>query len=164
MSEEWVRLDEFPMYAISSLGQIVNQDTGKVLKTSSTRAGATKVGLVVGGVQYARSVKVLVAQAFVPGSSALFDTPINLDGDPTNNTALNLAWRPRWFAWKYTHQFTEISVFQGRGPLYDVDTQHRYIDIVECSLTHGLLFRDVRSGIVSKQKIFPTWQLFDWVR
>lgn len=163
MDEIWCRLDEFPSYSISSLGRVLNEDTKKELKQSCTSQGASKVGLVRGGRQHTRSVKVLVAEAFVEGRSEVFDTPIHLDGDPLNNAVDNLAWRPRWFAWRYSRQFVEETIYHGRGPIIDVHDKMIYPTVFDVAVVNGLLVEDVWKSIVKKGETFPTWQQFELV-
>ncbi len=163
MEEVWAIIKDFPEYKISSYGQIVNLSTGKLLRQSFTTQGALKVGLVVGGKQFTRSVKVLVAEAFVGGQSKTFDTPIHLDGNQQNTWANNLMWRPRWFAWKYTQQFHTIDDFRNRGNIIDLTTDEVYFDIVEVVVVNGLLLTDIIRTIRNKTPIFPTNQVFDMV-
>jgi NUMOD4 motif len=160
MDEEWKTIDEFPTYQISNFGRVVNQDTGRLIRESITRSNVVKIGLVSGDRQYTRSVKLLVAEHFVDGRSELFDTPIHLDGDPRNNIADNIVWRPRWFAWKYTRQFAEHEPGSERGPIIDLDTNDLYLDMVEAAIRNGLLVHDVWKSIYVKQPTFPTWQNF----
>jgi len=163
METEWKPIPEFPEYLVSNYGDVVNGKTGKWIQLSVTQRGAVKVGLVYQRKQYTRSVSVLVADAFVPGRDVIYDTPIHLNGDKTNNRADNLAWRPRWFALAYTKQLDRISENDRLGPLRDIATDQRYFDIVEACTLHGLLFKDVRRAIVMKESVFPTIQRFEWV-
>lgn len=164
MEEVWTVISGFPEYKISSYGQIINLDNGKAIRHSHTAQGARKVGLSLGGVQYTRSVKVLVAEAFVSGRSEDFDTPIQLDGNQDNVWANNLMWRPRWFAWKYARQFHNIDDFRDRGRILDIESGEVYHDIVELVTTQGLLLTDVWRSIRSKKPIFPTGQVFEVTR
>jgi len=164
MDREWAAIAEFPDYLVSSYGDIVHETTNRVMRQSTTIQGDLKVGLVNNGRQYTRAVKVLVARAFVPGESALFNTPIQLDGYQTHCFAWNLQWRPRWFAWKYTRQFSIISEIHRRGPVYDTGTRIKYADIYEAATTNGLLIQDVWRSIHSGIAVFPTGQRFELVR
>ena len=109
--EEWKTIEEFPNYDISNYGNIANNFNEVLLEVSKTKQGALKVGLVKDGKQYTRSVKVLVAEAFVIGQTDIFDTPILLDGNQSNCSAWNIEWRPRWHAWNYSYQFNDIKEF-----------------------------------------------------
>lgn len=164
MDEIWITMEEFPMYKLNNFGTIINRNTGRILRESLTRAGDVKIGLVMDGIQYSRSVKRLVAESFVEGRDDIFDTPIHLDGDQRNNRSDNLMWRPRWFAWKYTRQFVEITIHHTRGPVVDVRTRDRYRDFFEAAIINGILVRDIWSSILVGKPTFPTNQLFEIVK
>lgn len=163
MELDWKPLQDFPNYVISSFGDIVNVTSGRWMSQSNTTQGVRKVGLIKGTRQYTRSVSVLVAETFVSGRDTLCDTPIRLDGDRTNNRADNLAWRPRWFAWEYAHQFSTINENAHIGPIRDIGSGKRYMDIYEAAIVNGLLFKDIRRSIVMGDPCFPTHQRFEMV-
>lgn len=163
METEWTTLQDFPDYIISNEGDIVNKNSGRWMHLSETTQGVMKVGLVCGGKQHTRSVKVLVAENFVPGQDEVFDTPIHLDGNRRNNRADNLAWRPRWFAWEYARQFSNVTDKERIGPIRDLDNDERYFDVLECATLNGLLFKDIRQGITMQEAVFPTFQRFEFV-
>lgn len=160
MDEIWVVIEEFPNYHVSDHGRVLNADTGRILAESRTKTGTLKIGLVMGGKQYTRSVCVLVAEAFVEGRSEVFNTPIHLDGNPQNNFQDNLIWRPRWFAWKYARQFREHIPGQSQGPIVDTVLGGVYVDMWEAALSNGLLVEDVWKSVHSQKPTFPTWQMF----
>lgn len=164
MKVEWVVSDEFPNYTISSEGDVVNQRTGKLVHKSYTQQGGVKVNLIVNGFVHTKSVTRLVAECYVLGRDEIFDTPIQLDGDYRNTRVENIVWRPRWFAWKYKRQFSDISKTHRKGPIFDTKTRSRYADVYEASITHGLLFKDVWRSIHLGEPVFPTWQKFELVR
>lgn len=164
MEEIWVVIQDFPGYKISNYGNVVNDRTGRQLKLSQTRGGVVKVGLVEGYTQYSRSVSGLVARAFVSGRDDIFNTPIHLDGDPTNNVATNLMWRPRWFAHLYVHQLREESELDEKGPLFDVASGVVYPTILNVVTTQGVLRKDVWKSLVYKTSVFPTGQFFKFVK
>ena len=163
MDYDWVTIPDFPDYLISNHGEVVNKNSGRPISQSTTQKGVVKVGIVRGGTQYQRSVKVLVASAFVPGRDELLNTPIHLDGDPWNNRADNICWRPHWFAWRYTHQFSNVVDNDHLGPLRDIETRFRYLDVYEAAIVNGLLFVDIRKSIVTKEPVFPTFQVFELI-
>lgn len=166
----WSRIDEFPNYLVSNFGDVMNETTGRILYQSTTIQGAVKVNLIKDGRVYSRSVKVLVAKSFVERidlGHVLFDTPIHLDGNQQNNRADNLMWRPRWFAWKYTRQFSKISNLYYKGPIRDVKTREIYLHIYEAAVLNGLLFKDIWRSILltsPPSPTFPTGQIFEFVR
>lgn len=163
MDEEWVEIRGFDNYYISNQGRVRNENRGRLVKMSLTGHGVVKVGLVREGTQYTRSVKVLVADAFVEGRSELFDTPMHLDSDQLNNTSDNLVWRPRWFAWKYTRQFTQADYYKPLGAILDTDDKTVYEDVIKAAVKNGLLFYDIARSVLENERVFPTWQMFEKV-
>ena len=163
MDLEWVTLNEFPEYLISTHGDIVNASSGRWLAQSQNQNGVWKVGLFKNGRQHTRSVGVLVAETFVSGRDEVSDTVVHLDGILEHNRADNLAWRPRWFAHAYSIQFGRISDNSRIGPIRDVSTGHRYLDVYEAAVSCGLLMEDIRRSIVMEVPVFPTNQRFQMV-
>lgn len=164
MEEQWAQIKEFPNYSISSEGRVRNDDRGRIVKVSRTQQGASKVGLVHSKKQHTRAVNVLVAEAFVSGYSDIFNTPMHLDGDASNNRAENLVWRPRWFAWKYTRQFETVNEYNGLGPIKERSSGIVYIDIVSAGVLNGILFEEIAMSLSTKEATWPTWQIYDWVK
>lgn len=163
MDEVWVKCDGFPDYSVSSLGRVANTRYNRIIKPSITKEGTVKVKLSCEGQQHTKSLKVLVGNAFVKGRTELFDTIIHLDGDVTNNEISNLAWRPRWFAWKYRRQLDRIDYYRQvePGPIMDVKTRFVYKGgIVDAGLTNGLLFSEILMSLMDQTPVFPTWQIF----
>lgn len=168
--EEWRVLDEFPKYEISNLGRIARSRDDFIVAPSKTQHGDLKVRLYLD--QYetrTRLLKVLVAETFVPRLDDIFDTPILIDGNPENVIAANITWRPRWYAWKYTRQFTEPQPEEyKRGPIVELDDDGRiiniYDDIIEAGITHGLLFELIWKNIHQQEQVFPTGQQFAWAQ
>ena len=161
MEERWTTIVDYPRYLISNTGLVMNDDTGRLLSQSYNPQGAVKVGLYSEGGQHTKSVKVLVAVAFVEGHTDVFDTPINLDGDQSNNNADNIAWRPRWFAWQYTRQFLDVENWYLFRKVYDIATNDIYEDMVDAAKANGLLLRDILKSVHDDRHVtFPTWQRF----
>ena len=156
-------LEEFPEYLISTHGDIVNANSGRWLAQSRNQEGVVKVGLFKNGRQHTRSVGVLVAETFVVGRDEISDTVLHLDGILENNRADNLAWRPRWFAHAYACQFGGVSDLSRIGPIRDVSTNDRYLDVNEAAIICGLLMEDIRKSIVMGTPCFPTNQRFQMV-
>lgn len=162
--EDWVEIEEFPDYKISNHGRVLNVNTGRFLRPSLNRGGSLKINFFVDGHTFTRSVATLVAEAFVQGRTGIFDTPIHLDGDLTNNRFENLMWRPRWFAWKFTRQFREESVHKMRGPIVDLDTGFVYRTFMDAVYMNGILLDDIWKSIIHKRRIFPTNQIFQFLK
>lgn len=164
MEEHWSKIYDFTDYSVSTLGRIRNDRREHLVKQSMNTRGVVRVGLYRDRVQHTRSVKVIVAETFVGGRTEKFDTAMLLDGDPYNNAAYNLVWRPRWFCWKYANQFVLFDKYVGKGPVYDRRTEETYDDVVIAAKVNGLLVKEIMISLVSKTPVFPTWQVFDWVR
>lgn len=162
MEEEWATIKEFPNYEVSNLGNVRNAKFDRPVAVTYNGAGVAIVGLMDSTKQNTRSVKVLVAEAWLPKKNPLFNTPINLDGDSSNNSVENLAWRPRWFAWKYHQQFDIVDVYTDTKPIRDVKTGVVYSDIAEAGLVNGLLFSELEISVTNRIPVFPIWHNFEW--
>jgi hypothetical protein len=163
MTEVWAPALEFPDYSVSNHGRVRKDNTGRMLTQFTNRQGVLYVSPFLNKVQCSRSVRRLVAECFLesPRNSS-FDTPINVDGDVTNNRADNLMWRPRWFSIKYMRQFREDP--KGRNLLvYDTETGEE-MTCWAAALRYGLLWREVywrASTQIEEQKaVWPTGQIF----
>ena len=156
-------IEGFPNYEITNRGHVFNLRTGREMVLSPTQNGDLTVGLTRAGHQYRYSVKCLVARAFVKGETRLFNTPILLDGDKYNLDARNIVWRPRWFAWKYTRQFTEPHNWYFFGPIVDRNSMTEYRNYIEAAKTNGLLCSDIMESIYNDKLTFPTHQKFAYV-
>lgn len=160
--EDWIELPDFPGYSVSSEGRVINNDTERVMALSKNQYDVVYVGLMDNGQQYHRSVALLVATHFVSKQLPAFDTPINLDGDRSNNEARNLVWRPRWFAVQYNRQFRD----DWSGPtritnrIEDIKTGETARNSFECAKRYGLLERDIVLSIINRTYVWPTFQEF----
>ena len=158
--EEWRSIPGFENYAVSDQGRVMNLDTDYFMALTRNQRGILMVGLVRDGVQYKRSVTVLVADAFLePHKLPAFDTPVNLDGDRTNNEVENLVWRPRWFAVKYAQQFYSSE----RGflvPIEDIATGETFPTSWEAATKYGLLDREILTATINHTFVWPTYQRF----
>lgn len=161
--ELWLEIEDAPGYAVSDMGRVQNSRTGRILSLSRTSRGGNKVGLVVDGEQVPKIVKNLVAEHFVPGRTDIFDTAIHMDGNPYNDDASNLVWRPRWFALKYARQFKDAYANAGRGPIRNIERDVLYENVYDASVANGLLFRDVFSSCLDGEPVFPDWETFEWL-
>jgi len=161
IEEVWVTVPGFQeRYVVSNLGRVMNVRSERLIKPQLTPQGITYVPLYSDTGHETRSIKVLVARAFVEGETNIFDTPINVDGIKSNNAASNLMWRPRWFAVKYSRQFLTKSDKEDEGPVYEDAAELRFETVREVALTYGLLFRDVYRSTYSETPVFPTQQIF----
>lgn len=159
--ERWHELDEFPDYAVSSLGHIHNIKSGMPRKLSINQYGIVKISMYKNRRELiTRSVAIMVADAFCEGKTEFFNTPTHLDGDRENCRADNLMWRPRWFAVQYHRQF-ESDVFHKMDVhIQDVDTGKEYYSVKECCIDLGLYYNDVYRSYIHEIQIPLTRQEF----
>lgn len=160
MNETWRTIDLFPEYSVSNFGNVRSNKSGRILSTSPNQYGVVQVGLMKDGVQYHRSVPLLVAKGFLPIHPGPFDTPINLDGDRLNNHVDNLVWRPRWFAIRYNRQFRHPTDMRIDRPIVDIKTGEISNGSLECAKRYGLLEEEIAIAILNKTYVWPTYQEF----
>lgn len=160
MTEVWKTIRDFPDYSVSNFGNVRTDKSGRILRMSPNQFGVMNVGLMKNGVQYHRSVPLLVAKAFLPIKPGPFDTPINLDGDRMNNHLENLVWRPRWFAVKYNRQFRFPSEMFIDRPIVDVKTGEVSVNSLDCAKRYGLLEEEIVLAVMNKSYVWPTYQEF----
>lgn len=157
---DWAIISEFPDYSVSDTGQVRNDETGRVLALTRNQHGIIQVGLMRDNRQHKRSVTLLVARAFLPEPTPeTFDTPINLDGDRSNNSVDNLMWRPRWFAVRYHKQFNS----DRRGfnqPIQDLHSGEIFKTSWDAATKYGLLDREIMIATINRTYVWPTYQQF----
>lgn len=162
--EEARTIPEFPRYAVTNYGRILNQMTHREMILSPTLHGDLTVGLMDDDAldhrQHRRSVKVLVARAFVHGETEVFNTPILLDGDPWNLRASNIRWRPRWFAVRYARQLSHPKEWFFSGPVLDIYNRIEYENIFEAAITNGSLCVDILRSTSQETRVFPTGEVY----
>lgn len=160
MEEEWVVIEGFPDYSVSSHGRVRTNRSERILRCNLNQYDLLQVGLMKDGVQRHRSVPLLVAKAFIPQPPGPFDTPINKDGDRFNNHVDNLLWRPRWFAVRYNQQFRYPQIDPILSPVIDLATSEISENSFECAKRYGLLESDIVLSIINRTYVWPTYQQF----
>ena len=164
--EKWAIIPEFPTYEVSSYGNIRNMKTDRIMRTSRTAFGHIKITLTSDyyGWRKTRGVAQLVAEAFIEKPSMLCDQVMILDGDFDNVASDNLVWRPRWYAWKYTHQIKMAQPLHYRNlPVINIVNECRYSSIIVAGMTEGLLFDEIWRSTYTGAKLFPFEAIFDVV-
>lgn len=161
--EEWRTIEEFPRYEVSDLGNIYNSKYKMTMRPSFTPFGHLKITLTDDyGRRHTRSVPLLVAEAFLEPPNLISDALIVKDGDFTNPSADNLAWRPQRFAWKYTRQMKEAQPVHYQNLMVEnVLTGDTYQNIIDAGMTEGLLFDDIWRSTYTRSKCFPTGAVFE---
>lgn len=159
MKTEWRSIKDFPGYEVSDTGFVRNSETGRVMRLRVNQRGIVNVGLMKGGIQYKRSVTVLVCDAFQPRPREDFNTPINLNGDRLDNGITNLTWRPLWFAREYFRQFGTGPVGFTR-PIVELRTEERFETSWIAAIKYGLLDYEILKATINRTYVWPTYQRF----
>jgi hypothetical protein len=160
MPERWKSIPTFANYSISDWGNVRSERYDRYLKLSQNQNEVVYVGIVRDGIQYHRSVPLLVARAFIEQPYPQYDTPINVNGDRWNNHISNLLWRPRWFTIRYHLQFKFPYENPIIAPIEDVNTGEISENSFDCAVRYGLLEKDVVLSILNHTHTWPTWQQF----
>lgn len=157
---KWKKIEDFPDYSVSNTGLVRNDKTDRLITLTRNGSAVIQVGLMKEGLQHKRGVALLVAKAFLtPHPHQAFSTPINLDGDRSNNSIENLMWRPRWFAMKYHKQFSNDK----RGfdePIMDTKTGERFETSFEAATKYGLIDLEIFLATLNRTYVWPTYQEF----
>jgi hypothetical protein len=162
--EVWADIPGFSEYAISDLGRVYNRRTDRIMSVSLNNYGHVKITLVADGTRrrYTRAVSVMVAEAFLEVPHVLSDQLVVLDGDFTHLTPSNLAWRPTWFAWKYTRQLKERQPRHYENlPVLNLVTGAEYESIMQAGITEGLLFDDIWKSTYTAEPVYPNGSIFE---
>jgi hypothetical protein len=159
--QNWEPVQGFPGYSVNPLGQVRKDSTGRILHTRINQYGVPYVGLMREWRQCIRSLPRLVATAFLPPPSEIFDTPINLDGDRTNCTVDNLMWRPRWYAIYYANQFKDRYDNPIEAPVRAVETGEVFPNSFAAACRYGILEREVVLSVLNRTPTWPTYQRFE---
>lgn len=161
--EFWRIINEAPDYEINTKGEIRSCITGKEILPSFTEA-YLKVSLATTSGRITRSVKTLVANAFLEIPDIESTAVIVLDNNQSNVDVENLAWRPRWFAWKYANQFKIIPPHYRVYPIVNVTMNISYDSVVDCAMTEGLLFGDIWRSAFTAKSIWPSNCLYEIIQ
>ena len=161
--EEFRVIPEFPRYSVSNYGRVRNERTGRIMAESPNQFGDFSVGLTDGHGQFRRSVRLLVARAFVEGEDSKFNTAMLLDGNKRNLRADNIVWRPRWFAWEYTRQFNSDYTWYESGPIID-DYGVEYETVFSAAVTNGELCVDIYQSLYDRdRRVFPFGRQYQYM-
>lgn len=161
--ERWRTIPDFPSYEISDWGNIYNRRRRRMMRISYTQHGHAKITLTDElGERHDRSVGKLVADMFVPQPNYMCDTLMVLSGELADIRASNLAWRPRWFAYRYTRQLKKRQPLNLKNlPIWNVVTGAQYSCVMEAGIEEGLLFEDIWRLLDTGDAVFPTGSVFE---
>lgn len=159
-------IEDFPDYVITPEGNVFVKETGNIRKPSLTQNGQVKIILFRDGKRYTKSLALLVARAWLHNdrNPEIYDTPIHLDNDLTNNHVDNLAWRPRWFAIKYQKQYWTNNYRYSTVAVQDVQTGEIFNTLLEVCQRYGYLYMDVIRSCTHNESVFPSWRTFRFVK
>jgi len=163
MTDDWASVQGFPGYSVNSEGQVRREKNGRILIPRFNQYGVPYVGLMREWQQCSRSIPRLVANAFLPPPTEIFNTPIQLDGNPKNCRADNLMWRPRWYAVKYKRQFHRPYKDRIHEPIHAIDKYENFPNSFAAARRYGLLEKEVVLSIVNNTPAWPTYQEFELV-
>lgn len=166
--ERWVDVPEFPDYEVSDYGNVFSKRANQPMMLSWNGRGTVKVNFSHEGILYTRSVRVLVAQAFVAVNTADDSSRddlevINIDGDQTNNHYTNLAWRPHWFAWKYTHQFHDGIPSEYNVGLLNTQTGEVFDSVMKAGVADAVIWEYVYNSAITGRPVYPTGAVYEFV-
>lgn len=133
--EDWLDIEDFPNYEVSSHGRVRNASTGYILSQHPNGRGKVQVVMQKDGKNTARAVHKLVATAFIspPPDGAV---AIHLDMDCWNNHISNLDYKPLWFANARTRQHHR-TVPRDPRPIRAIKTGVVYSNALECAKEIG---------------------------
>lgn len=92
--ENFVAINDFDKYEISTLGRVRNVSTGRILKSIKNGDGYLQVGLNKHGKKHTKKIHRLIAEAFIqnPNNYEIVD---HQDRNRTNNSIDNIRWVSR---------------------------------------------------------------------
>lgn len=160
-NDGWVPVLGFPGYSINPFGQVSRDSTGRLLVPRYNQTGVPYVGLMRNWQQCIRSLPRLVAHTFLSRPTEIFDTPIQIDGDPRNCHVENLMWRPRWYAILYKKQFEERYENPINQPIHAINEGEKFKNSLQAACRYGLLEREVVLSILNRTPAWPTYQYFE---
>jgi mannose-6-phosphate isomerase-like protein (cupin superfamily) len=166
MEEEWRNVKGFPHYEVSNFGNVRRIGNIENLVPKKAKGNAWFVKLSHGGVNTSKTLKTLVAEAFVEKPvnyiGDLFDTPIQLVLNTDEVRADKIQWRPRWFAIKYRRELNDPPYYYD-VPVMNIDTGNQHASILTAALHDGVLMSDIHRSATEGRKVFPTHHRYDFM-
>lgn len=158
-NEDWVPIEGFPKYEVSSLGRVRHESRDDARKVGLNKKGFPVIVLYGedNNTRYLRQINGLVARAFLSEAEDPSMTAVwHIDGDLTNCCADNLRWetRSRVLEWNEMHRSKEPKL--RTPPVKHTTTGMVYNNAFECAMDLGQL----ESYIVWKIER-QAWDMFD---
>lgn len=161
---EWRSVTGFPRYEVSDDGDVMNRETGKVLKPIHQSTGYSTVTLTEGKRRQSIGIHRIVANEFIPNPES---KPMvnHLDGDKSNNRLENLEWCTCSENMKHAYriglqkpnpgqieQSLARSVAVRSRPVRNVETGAEYRSIAECAKAENLRHTSVSFHVTGKAR------------
>lgn len=159
-------IPSFPGYYVSVEGDVFNE-RNQPMAVSINQQGIAKTTLYIHGEKKTRSIATLVAETYLEVEAPFgypFDTPINLDGDRTNNALSNLAMRTRTFAIRYHKQFKSRMFLNDRQPIRCISDMVDFDTVSLCCMEYGLVYQDLLQATHDRRPCFPVLKRFEFIR
>jgi NUMOD4 motif len=167
MEEWWKTIEGFSNYEVSNYGYVRRKGKDKYMSPHKAKGGTLFVNLSRHGLAHSKSIKVLVAEAFVPREPnqdpEIFDTPIQCSISTDNVRADNLKWRPLWFALKFRRQLNDTPYYCAI-PVVNLSTGDEHASILTAALHEGVLMQDIYRSALEGRKVPPTGHIYEFIR
>ena len=161
MIEKYVKIEQYPGYYISSLGNVKNS-AGKLLKPQKHRDGYIEYCLYKNSKGYRVKAHRLVAMAFIPNPENLPQVN-HIDENKENNYVNNLEWCTARYNMLYGTRIKRMMNNQGyknkRGSsrrigVYNKEnnTTTTFNSLKECGISTGISVKQIRNIISGRTK------------
>ena len=134
MREQWIKIEGYENYSVSSEGRVRNDKSGRILRQSPNKCGYLQVRLFDDGRGCTVRVHRLVANAFIPNPYKLSDVN-HINEDKNNNRVDNL----EWMSHKDNCNFGTRSV--------RIQSKRNYDDQIRSCVVDGILYRSLREAV-----------------
>lgn len=150
--DEWRDIEGFPEWLVSSQGNVLSNWTHRIASLRTNQQNLVMVNLYQDKKIHTRLVSLLVAKAFLdPPKNSSYNSIIYLNGDKTDCRAINLMWRPRWYALRYHQMFEDLPK---RISVYVPAIDRTFFSLREFCTTYGLIERNTYIDILNCQPCF----------
>jgi hypothetical protein len=159
--DEWETLADFPDYEICHAGKIRNKKTGRILRPSHTREGTLKVGLLLNGGLYTRSLPKLICTHYhgpADGTQIVFFK----DNNPGNLDESNLCWKPRWFVQENYAQQKRTKPYMNRRILMH-STGRIFENSLECAKQTGGIEKYIVLAAGNSGRTYYNGSTYEWL-
>lgn len=149
---EWREVEGFPDWLVDDLGNVMNAWTSRIVSQRTNQQELKMVNLQLDGNIRTRMVALIVARAYLdPPRNQAYNSVIHLNGDREDCRALNLMWRPRWYALQYHQMFDEDPI---RIAVYIPKIDKVFHSLREFCTTYGLIERKTYVQLINRDPCF----------